>query len=112
MTILNKFIKLKRLIQMLLCCDIPIRLIGKVGFKHPTGIVVSTNAKFGKNVIIYSKATIGKRRKGFDGYPTIGDNVIIYTGAIVVGNIKIGNNSIIGAYKYVNKDVPPNTIIK
>jgi len=44
------------------------------------------------------------------GVPQIGDNVVIYTNCVVVGNIRVGRNSIIGACSFVNKDIPPNTI--
>lgn len=43
--------------------------------------------------------------------PIIGDNVSIGNGAIVVGPIVIGNNVIIGANSYIDKDVPDNTKI-
>ena len=44
-------------------------------------------------------------------HPTIGDNVTIYCGAILIGDIKIGNNSIIGAGAVVVKDVPDNSVV-
>ena len=43
--------------------------------------------------------------------PIIGDNVSIGSGAIVVGAIHIGNNVVIGANSYVDKDVPDNTVV-
>lgn len=61
----------------------------------------------GKNCTIYQNVTVGKT----DDVPKIGDNVIICTGAIVVGGINIGNNSIIGAGAVVAKDVPNNCIV-
>lgn len=41
----------------------------------------------------------------------MGDNVSVYTGAIVIGGIKVGNNSSIGAGSVVLKDVPENTLV-
>ena len=41
----------------------------------------------------------------------VGDNVIIYCGAIVLGDIHIGNNSIIGAGAVVTKDIPANCVV-
>lgn len=45
------------------------------------------------------------------GVPTIGDNVTIYAGAKVIGNIKIGNNVTIGANSVVTNNVPDNAIV-
>jgi serine O-acetyltransferase len=45
------------------------------------------------------------------GVPTIGDNVIIFPGAKVVGNIRIGNNVVIGANATVINDVPDNCVV-
>ena len=45
------------------------------------------------------------------GYPEIGDNVIIYTGAKIIGNIKIGNNVIIGANSVVVSDIQDNVTV-
>ena len=43
--------------------------------------------------------------------PVIGNNVSIYTGAIVIGNITISNNAVIGAGSVVVKDVPENAVV-
>lgn len=43
--------------------------------------------------------------------PSIGNNVMITTNAIVIGNINIGDNAIIGAGAVVTKDVPPNAVV-
>lgn len=46
-----------------------------------------------------------------DRQPTIGDNVSVYAGAIVVGGVTIGNNVVIGAGAVVVKDVPDNSLV-
>lgn len=66
-----------------------------------------TSRSIGKNCTIFQQVTIGNT----DGYPTICDNVTIYAGAIIVGEITIGNNSIIGANSTVYKDVPDNCTV-
>lgn len=43
--------------------------------------------------------------------PTIGNNVIIYAGAMILGDISIGDNCIIGANSVVTKSCPPNSIL-
>ncbi len=67
------------------------------------------NAKFiGKDCTIFQQVTIGN---GATGNPTIGNDVIIYAGAKVIGNIRIGNNVKIGANAVVVKDVPDNVVV-
>ncbi|MBN2523264.1 MAG: serine acetyltransferase [Bacteroidales bacterium] len=69
------------------------------------GFSTAIGAKsIGKNCMINQMVTIGNN----NGFPTIKDNVRIQPGAIVVGNITIGNNVIIGANATVIKDVPDN----
>ena len=48
---------------------------------------------------------------GKSGKPTIGDNVRIFTGAVVAGNIKIGNNVTIAANSVVRHDIPDNCLV-
>lgn len=50
-------------------------------------------------------------RAGHKGLPIIGDNVVIGTHAQIVGNVKIGNNSIVGAGAIVTHDVPDNVVV-
>lgn len=74
-----------------------------------TSIISLTKA--GKNLSVYQHVTIGKNPKDHDLLPTIGDNVSIYAGAILMGNIKIGNNVEIGAGSIVTKDVPSDSVV-
>lgn len=84
-------------------------------FPHPIGIVVSTCGDIGKNCTIYQNVTIGAKSKELslsrENFPKIGDNVIIYAGACIIGGITVGNNVIIGANAVVTKDVPDNSIV-
>ncbi|MEZ2718727.1 serine O-acetyltransferase EpsC [Niallia circulans] len=79
---------------------------------HPTGIVIGEGTIIGKNVCIYQHVTIGSsgKKNELREYPHIGDNVTIYAGAKIIGGIKIGDNSIIGANSVVNKDIPANSV--
>lgn len=86
------------------------------GFKilHSPGIVIGHQVIIGKNCEIFQNVTIGSNRKLKQGreMPSIGDNVIIYAGAVVVGGIKIGNNVVIGANSYVDYDVSDFCVVK
>lgn len=77
---------------------------------HGYGTIINC-LKAGKNLSVYQGVTIGKNGRGEDDLPIIGDNVTIYSNAVVVGNIHIGNNVKIGACTVVTKDVPENSIV-
>lgn len=66
-------------------------------------IVISHNAVIGRNATIFHQVTIGE---GKDGAPVIGDNVLIGSGAKIIGNIRIGNNVKIGAGCVVSENIP------
>jgi len=74
---------------------------------HPNGVVIGGGSQIGKNVTVYQQVTIGKNH---GKYPVIGNGVIIYAGAKIVGGVRIGDNSIIGANAVVVCDVPDNSI--
>lgn len=75
---------------------------------HPNGIVIGKGSKIGKNVTIYQQVTIGQNH---GKYPVIGDNVIIYSGAKIIGDIYIGDNCVIGANAVVVDNVSENSIV-
>lgn len=79
---------------------------------HGTGVVIGETAEVGNNVTIYQGVTLGGtgKEKG-KRHPTVGNNVVISTGAKVLGNIKVGDNTRIGAGSVVLKDVPANTTV-
>lgn len=91
---------------------------GKITFPHPHNIIIGDNVEIGKNCIIYQNVTIGKKRDFYkkletkkSEYPKIGNNVIVYAGAIIIGDIKIGNNVIIGANSVVTHNIPNDVVI-
>lgn len=87
--------------------------IGKEFFiDHGMGVVIGETTIIGDNVTIYQGVTLGGTGKERGKrHPTIGDNVVIGTGAKVLGNIIIGDNSYIGANAVVIKDVPQNSTV-
>ncbi len=97
-------------------CDIPLSttLEAAPTFPHFNGILLSKNAKIGKNCTIFHQVSVASntlKDAKHPGSPTIGDNVYIGVGAKIVGGITIGNNVRIGANCVVVKDVPDNTTI-
>ena len=75
------------------------------------GVVIHQNAKIGRNCIIAQQVTVGGGNTHYPGVPTIGDNVDMSKGSIIMGGITIGNNVTIGANAVVNKPVPDNAIV-
>lgn len=78
------------------------------------GTIIGAGAKIGENVVIFHNVTLGRKNQVLlekDGYPEIGDNVIIYSGSILLGKIRIGKNSIIGAGSFVDRDIPANSVV-
>lgn len=79
---------------------------------HPTDVTIGSTVKIGKNATIYNGVTLGSKHFGGDaGMPHLGDNVIIYTGAKVIGAVLIGDGAEIGALSLCNKNVPPQNVM-
>ncbi|AGK96262.1 serine O-acetyltransferase EpsC [Clostridium pasteurianum] len=76
---------------------------------HGMGVVIGETAEVGDNVVLYHGVTLGGtgKHKG-KRHPTVGNNVLIGSGAKVLGPVNIGNNVKIGANAVVLKDVPDN----
>lgn len=85
--------------------------IGKNLFiDHGMGIVIGETAEIGDNCTIYHQVTLGGTGKDKGKrHPTLGDNVLVSTGAKVLGPITIGENSKIGANAVVLHDIPANS---
>ena len=91
--------------------------IGKNLFiDHGMGVVIGETSEIGDNVTIYHAVTLGGSSPSIDSerqrhekrHPTIGNDVVIGSGAQIIGPIKVGNNSRIAANAVVVKDVPEN----
>jgi serine O-acetyltransferase len=79
---------------------------------HGAGVVIGETAEIGDNVTLFQGVTLGGtgKEKG-KRHPTIGNNVMIATGAKVLGSITIGDDVKIGAGSVVLKEVPPNSTV-
>jgi serine O-acetyltransferase len=84
---------------------------------HGTGIVIGETTVIGKNVKIYQGVTLGalsvdKSLVHSKRHPTIQDDVIIYSQAVILGgDTVVGKNSIVGGNAWVIQSVPPNSVI-
>ncbi|MDB5586514.1 MAG: cysE [Devosia sp.] len=87
--------------------------IGKgIMLDHGTGLVIGETAVVGDNVSMLQGITLGGTGKADqDRHPKIGNGVLIGAGAKVLGNIKVGDCSRIGAGSVVLKEVPPRTTV-
>lgn len=77
---------------------------------HNRDIIISDNTIIGKNITLIGPITIGNNFSA-NASPKIGDDVIISTGARILGNVNIGSRSIVGANAVVIKDVPKDVIV-
>jgi len=79
---------------------------------HGAGVVIGETAEIGDDVIMYQGVVLGgtslKKEKR---HPTVGNNVVIGSGAVVLGPITIGDGARIGAGSVVVKSVPPDTTV-
>lgn len=94
--------------------QIPARTVIGEGFYigHFGRVIISPEAVIGKNVNIATGVTVGRENRGRrEGAPQIGDCVWIGTNAVLVGNIKIGNDVLIAPLSFVNFDVPDHSIV-
>ncbi|SEP08038.1 serine O-acetyltransferase EpsC [Paenibacillus sp. OV219] len=84
----------------------------KLFIDHGMGIVIGETCEIGDNVVIYQGVTLGGtgKEKG-KRHPTIGNNVVIASGAKVLGSFKVGDNVNIGANSVVLREVPPNSTV-
>jgi serine O-acetyltransferase len=79
---------------------------------HATGVVIGETAEVGDDVTIYHGVTLGGSGKDTGKrHPTIGDRVTIGAGAKILGAIKIGDDSRIGANAVVVKEVPSSAVV-
>ena len=94
--------------------------IGKNLFiDHGMGVVIGETSDIGDNVTIYHMATLGgispsinsDKQREIKRHPTLQDNVVVGSGAQVLGPITVGKNAKIGANAVVTKDVPENGVM-
>ncbi|MDK2971485.1 MAG: serine O-acetyltransferase [Candidatus Sumerlaeota bacterium] len=90
-----------------------------VVFPHPHDIVIGGGARIGRNATIYNGVTFGGKggdiedESGdlFARYPRIGDDVIVYPGAKIIGPVEIGSRCVIGANSVVLQSFDEDCVI-
>jgi len=94
--------------------------IGKNLFiDHGMGVVIGETSEIGDNVTIYHMVTLGGISPSIDSdnqrnlkrHPSLKDNVVVGSGAQILGPVVVGNNAKIGANAVVTKDVPENAVM-
>ena len=94
--------------------------IGKrVFIDHGMGVVIGETSEIGDNVTIYHMATLGgispsinsSEQRNIKRHPTLKDNVVVGSGAQILGPVIVGKNAKIGANAVVTKDVPENAVM-
>ncbi len=84
---------------------------------HGTGVVIGETAVVGKRVRLYQAVTLGAKRFQFDAegrlqkgqprHPLVGDDVVIYAGATILGRVTLGKGAVIGGNVWITEDVAP-----
>ena len=92
---------------------------GDFSIDHGTGVVIGATCVIGDRVKLYQGVTLGAKSFPLDGdgnpikgvlrHPLIGNDVVVYANATVLGRVKIGDGCVVGANVWVTEDMPPGT---
>jgi serine O-acetyltransferase len=86
--------------------------IGEGFYIYHRGTIIIGPVKIGKNCTVGHSVTIGRSYRGGKlGRPTLNDNVWIGSGAVIVGEVNIGNDVLIAPNSFVNFNVPDNSLV-
>ncbi len=86
---------------------------------HGMGVVIGETSEIGNNVTIYHMVTLGgispsiesNDQRNVKRHPTLMDNVVVGSGAQILGPVVVGKNAKVGANAVVTKDVPENAVM-
>jgi serine O-acetyltransferase len=114
----RRLVLLARLLCYISRCALGVEITtqAKIGRRfrliHGSGVVIGLGAVLGDDCTVYQGVTLGLGRSGKQGqeYPEIGDGVIIYAGAKVLGGVTVGAHSVIGANAVVTTDLPAHCV--
>ncbi len=91
-------------------------IAGGLRLTHTSGLVIGKGSKIGSNVTLLHEVTLGGSSRGFfeegaaDGFPEIGDGSKIAAGAKILGPVKVGAGSFVGANAVVSRDLPEGSV--
>ena len=96
----------------IICVEIPESAAIGPGIQvwHGFGLVINPGAKIGSNVLLRHTTTIGNKYDG-SPCPVIGNNVQIGAHTIIIGDVTIGDNVIVGAGCVISKSIPADSIV-
>lgn len=100
--------------QLLTGIQLPLgtKVGGGLTFIHYSSIVIAQSSVIGDNCTLLQGVTLGHSFSSVnDGTPRLGDNVVVFAGAKILGNVHIGDKAVIAANSVVTKDVPSNCIV-
>jgi len=88
---------------------------------HGTGVVIGETCVIGSGVRIYQGVTLGAKSfpldqqghpiKGVERHPIVEDDVVIYSGATILGRVRIGRGAVVGGNVWLTHDVPPGAVV-
>ncbi len=100
-----------RIFSLILNCDFFGEIKGQLFMPHPYGIIVAAGVELGNNVTIMQQVTLGGRTLDINEMPIVEDDVYIGAGAKIMGAVRLGKGSTIGANAVVTKNVPPGATV-
>lgn len=74
------------------------------------GTVIGKGVRLGRDCHVYQGVTLGSKKKGVGGSPVVGDNCIFYANSVVVGDIVLGDNVVVGANVFLDKCLGDGTV--
>jgi putative colanic acid biosynthesis acetyltransferase WcaB len=103
-------------VEWILGIELPWKTVvgGGLRLDHGVGLVVNDHAVIGRGCHLRHGTTIGHKRKkdgAYSGSPILGDGVDVGANVVILGEIKVGNESVIGAGSVVTKDVPDGSTV-
>lgn len=100
-------------LRLVLHLEVPLRHFERgLQLVHPYNVILHPDATLGDDVVIHHNVTLAIVKTGRrKGVPSVGNRVIIYPNAILVGGVVVGDNAIIGPGSVVTCDVPPGTTV-
>ena len=105
---------IRNIIRIVYACDIALDTdIDKTStlMHNGLGTVIGKGSKIGRNVTIYQNVTLGGNGRSVgNGKPIIENDCILYAGSMVLGEVSVGEHSIIGANSVVLESIPPYSL--